>query len=417
MIDETGASTAAGTTGPAGNTQEPIVAYCQQCGRSLTSSSQRRVGNGIFCEPCATVRQAQPAGWTPVNHGATSGAYKGTSRPAVPGEPNPVLGGFLGLIPGVGAMYNGQYAKGVLHLIVFVVLVSLADNLNWVLWWFVWGWIFYQAFEAYHTAQARRDGQPLPDPFGWNEFGERLGFSRHWTHTPPPPAAAPVPPQPTDYAHAERASDPASRPYPFESNGSFAGSTVPPVSGPPPGAAVPPPPSTGFTDIPYNPTYTGATSPASVQMPFSAGANRFPVGAAWLIGLGVLFLLGNILPSWHIDGRWLVPVLLAGIAFWTGGRRLAALHDARSGTGPVPLGAKLPDNTADALLAPGLLLTIAVLLALQEASLIAFRHSWPALLIVWGGLLFLQRVQPPPPTGAASDPASPVSPGVNSYPR
>ena len=52
---------------------------------------------------------------------AASGAIP---PPHAPGEPNPGLAALLGFIPGVGAMYNGQYAKGVVHLIVFAILVS-----------------------------------------------------------------------------------------------------------------------------------------------------------------------------------------------------------------------------------------------------------------------------------------------------
>ena len=48
--------------------------------------------------------------------------------PPSTGEPNPGLAALLGFIPGVGAMYNGQYAKGIVHLIIFAVLVSLADE-------------------------------------------------------------------------------------------------------------------------------------------------------------------------------------------------------------------------------------------------------------------------------------------------
>ena len=47
------------------------------------------------------------------------------------------------------------------------------------------------AIEAHHTAKARRDGTPLPNPFGLNDLSERLGFGKAW-----PNAAPPVPPTP-----------------------------------------------------------------------------------------------------------------------------------------------------------------------------------------------------------------------------
>ena len=41
---------------------------------------------------------------------------------------SPALAFFLGLIPGVGAIYNGQYAKGLVHAVVWGVLMSIADS-------------------------------------------------------------------------------------------------------------------------------------------------------------------------------------------------------------------------------------------------------------------------------------------------
>ena len=408
MIDETANPAAEGPTGPAERKQEPVTAFCQQCGRPLTSSSERRVGGGVFCDPCAAVRVAQPSGWAPVNAGVTP-AYPGqAANLKATGEPNPVLAGVLGLIPGVGAMYNGQYAKGVIHLIVFVVLVSLADNLNWVLWWLVWGWIFYQAFEAYHTAQAQRDGQPLPDPFGWNELGDRFGFARSsparpWAQRPSAAPVSPAPP-PSSGATWQQTTPPggtgpfaeplaveksAMPSYPAAS--SFASATAGTFHGGNPAA---------YSATPYAPTFTGA-APVPEQPPLAAGFRRFPAGAAWLIGLGVLFLCGNLLPDWHIDGRWLVPILLAGIALWTGAQRILTTREVRSASAAGTYATPIRTNLAGALFGPILLLTVALLLAFHDAGVLPLRHSWPAVLIVWGALLLLQRI---PDSGTTEDP-------------
>jgi hypothetical protein len=107
------------------------------------------------------------------------GPFRGPAPDGRSGAPNPVIAAVLGFIPGVGAMYNGQYGKGVVHLIVFAVLVSLTDQ-NGIFGLFIMTWEIYQAIEAYHTAQARRFGTPLPNPFGLNDIGERLGFGRSW---------------------------------------------------------------------------------------------------------------------------------------------------------------------------------------------------------------------------------------------
>jgi len=67
-------------------------------------------------------------------------------------------------------MYNGQFIKGLIHVVIFAVLVSAAHVYD-VFGIFIAAWIVYQSFEAYHTAKARRDGMPLPDPLGLNDAG------------------------------------------------------------------------------------------------------------------------------------------------------------------------------------------------------------------------------------------------------
>src|SRR5271155_1928969 len=163
------------------------VAFCQNCGKPLCQECTRVVGSAVFCEPCLAARLAgagpPPAAgpYAPADPTAPYAA-SGAVPPHIPGEPNPGLAALLGFIPGVGAMYNGQYAKGVVHLIVFAILVSLANE-NGIFGLFIAGWVLYQVIEAYHTARARRDGTPLPNPFGLNDLGERLGSGKSWPRT------------------------------------------------------------------------------------------------------------------------------------------------------------------------------------------------------------------------------------------
>ena len=62
----------------------------------------------------------------------------------------------------MGAIYNGQYAKGLIHAVVFGLLVSLASNTHTafepLIGFMIAAWVFYMAFEAYHTARKRRYG-------------------------------------------------------------------------------------------------------------------------------------------------------------------------------------------------------------------------------------------------------------------
>jgi serine/threonine protein kinase len=69
----------------------------------------------------------------------------------------------LGFIPGVGALYNGEYKKAGIHVAVFLVLSMLVnavsgsfrESLSWVRIAF----FFYMAFDAYHTAQKKSGNQ------------------------------------------------------------------------------------------------------------------------------------------------------------------------------------------------------------------------------------------------------------------
>jgi TM2 domain-containing membrane protein YozV len=128
------------------------TAYCRTCGKALCEECKRDVRGVIYCEECIAAR------------------LTGTAPPvATPGAGNPVLAGLLGLIPGVGAMYNGQFAKGLAHVVIFAVLAGLSDSGQYEE---VWGFllaffVFYQVFDAYRTAKARMLGQPVPeDPLG-----------------------------------------------------------------------------------------------------------------------------------------------------------------------------------------------------------------------------------------------------------
>src|SRR6185295_14276453 len=109
----------------------------------------------VFCEehvPAATASAPPPL----------AAAY---AAPAAR-DPNvsPALAFILGMIvPGVGAIYNGQYAKGLVHAIIFGLLVSIissgsAGGLEPLFGILIAVWVFYMAIEAYHTARKRRSG-------------------------------------------------------------------------------------------------------------------------------------------------------------------------------------------------------------------------------------------------------------------
>ncbi len=135
------------------------VAYCRTCGKALCAECKRTAQGTIFCE------EHLPAAATP---GAAPPA------PAI-SEGSPGLACLLGFIPGVGAIYNGQYAKGLVHAMIFGLLISIqssgaAAGLEPLFGVLTAAWVFYMALEAYHTARKRRAGELV------EEFSSLVNF-------------------------------------------------------------------------------------------------------------------------------------------------------------------------------------------------------------------------------------------------
>ncbi len=228
------------------------TAYCQSCGKALCAECVRNAAGGqLLCEPCLTAWQSYQQPFIP---------------PQVSG-PSPAAAAWLGLIPGVGAMYNGQFLKGFIHVVVFAILVSLAGYYG-IFGIFIAAWIFYQSFEAYHTAKALRDGLPPPDPLGLNEVGNWLNLGTR-PRNPSQPAA---------------------------------------------GQAAPVPPAEGYQPPPL---YQAPFPPPPICYP-----SRTPVGAIVLIALGVLFLLGqlDVFRDRFFGLTW--PLLLIALGVWLIVRRI-----------------------------------------------------------------------------------------------
>jgi hypothetical protein len=162
----------------ANHTQTPATAYCRTCGKPLCEECKRDVRGVIYCEECiaARLQGTLPPAAGPTPPGAVPPGV--VPQVTVAGAPNPVLAALLGFIPGVGAMYNGQFAKGFAHIFIFAVLVNLADRAE-VFGMFIAGWVFYMVFDAYKTAKAKQLGQEPPDLFGLASImGEQGGDFR-----------------------------------------------------------------------------------------------------------------------------------------------------------------------------------------------------------------------------------------------
>jgi TM2 domain-containing membrane protein YozV len=142
----------------------PATAYCRSCGKPVCDQCRRDAYGTVYCAehlPAPPSSAAQPAP-------APAPQPVGSHAVPVSSEVSPGLALALGFIPGVGAIYNGQYAKGLIHAVVFGIIISLIDTgvADVVFSFLLVAWIFYMAFEAYHTARKRRLGEPVDEYSG-----------------------------------------------------------------------------------------------------------------------------------------------------------------------------------------------------------------------------------------------------------
>lgn len=240
------------------HTDTPAAAYCRTCGKALCENCKRDVMGAIYCEPCiaARLQGGQPAA-VPVAVAVPA------PPPPGPSTPSPGVAMLLGFIPGVGAMYNGQFTKAFVHVIVFTLFIVGVSTTHQTALEIIFGLLIgfspiYMAFDAYKTAEARRMGLPSPDPLGLDRL-----FGIQETQHSAGPAATPSSAAPAGTAQAS------------ETN-----------------------------------TQAYATP---------AREDQVPIGAIVLIGLGVIFLLGNFV-HFDLDRFW--PLILIGVGVWIGYKRL-----------------------------------------------------------------------------------------------
>jgi LiaI-LiaF-like transmembrane region/B-box zinc finger len=168
----------------ANHPETPAVAYCRDCGKPLCEVCRHEVDGTVYCQehsptaawsappppppppPMPTMETPYRAPEaTPYTAPHLTQPSPATSQPGA----SPGLAFLLGFIPGVGAIYNGQYVKGLIHVVVMGVLISIvsndqmSDNLQPLFGMMIAVWVFYMAFEAYHTAKRRQLGQPVDE--------------------------------------------------------------------------------------------------------------------------------------------------------------------------------------------------------------------------------------------------------------
>jgi hypothetical protein len=158
------------------STDAKVVGYCRACGKALDETSVRSAQGTIFCEehlprmtesaqtaPAVSAAESQYASpYTASPY--TASPYTTKAPPPMPNpDVSPGVAFVLGFIPGVGAIYNGQYAKGLVHVIIIGLMISILDNnaahgLEPLMGLLLAGFWMYMAFEAFHTAKKRQQG-------------------------------------------------------------------------------------------------------------------------------------------------------------------------------------------------------------------------------------------------------------------
>jgi hypothetical protein len=151
--------------------------FCRNCGKPMCPVCVRPVRDVLYCEECLARVMGVSAAPTAANAAAVD-----SGTPILPPAPrppqtggNPGLAFLLGLVPGLGAIYNGEYNKALIHIVVFAaIIVGLSSDVgagaDVALALVLAGFIFYMAIDAMKTVKARNAGEAVQDPLeSWSK--------------------------------------------------------------------------------------------------------------------------------------------------------------------------------------------------------------------------------------------------------
>ncbi|MGH9772854.1 MAG: LiaF transmembrane domain-containing protein [Candidatus Acidiferrales bacterium] len=131
------------------------TAYCGHCGRALCPACRRDVRGVSYCENCLAMRM-QSSTIPPLSGGDLG--------------PQPGLALFLGFIPGVGAIYNGQILKAIVEVLIFGCLIGLSDRssgpFDTIFGLGAAAFYCFMVIDSYQTARRKQLGQPTDEWFG-----------------------------------------------------------------------------------------------------------------------------------------------------------------------------------------------------------------------------------------------------------
>ncbi|MGH9592155.1 MAG: B-box zinc finger protein, partial [Bryobacteraceae bacterium] len=112
--------------------------YCRNCGKALCPACTREVRGMLYCESCLADLLSRPQ---PTQGGG-----------------NPALATLLGFVPGLGAVYNAQYMKALVHVLVFAAFVGFLSGGH-PDWMYPVGGILLSAFIVYMAIDANRSAK------------------------------------------------------------------------------------------------------------------------------------------------------------------------------------------------------------------------------------------------------------------
>lgn len=143
--------------------------FCRNCGKAMCPACVRPVRDLLYCEDCLGAMMGLPAA-QPGAPGFTVSVPAALPPVAPASAGNPGIAFILGFVPGLGAIYNGEYNKAMIHILIFGTIIVgitgvLGDSLTpfWIV--ALVAFVFYMAIDALRTAKARQTGQTIADPF------------------------------------------------------------------------------------------------------------------------------------------------------------------------------------------------------------------------------------------------------------
>jgi TM2 domain-containing membrane protein YozV len=161
------------------------VGYCRNCGKAMCSVCVRPVRDTLYCEDCLANGMGisiGAAGAAGIPAGSAVPVSPSVATPMASGlGPSPMLAFFLGFLPGLGAFYNEQFGKGIIHLAIFLFLFiigvdgAVSGGAEAALWICISALWVYMPIDAYRTAKGRLAGLRLDDPLENFSKGRPVG--------------------------------------------------------------------------------------------------------------------------------------------------------------------------------------------------------------------------------------------------